>query len=420
MDQPASEDGATSGGVPPDAGRLGRRRADAPADRSGNETSTLDSVDEGTVPAEEPTGGKRKDPRRRGFVRRHWVATAVTAVLALVVTVAGAGYAYYWYVNQAFDQIARLPAGITKTPPPGRSEGNSALDILLVGVDNGNNGDSIASDLNDGTWTVGAHRTDTIMLVHIPANRESITLVSIPRDTWISMPECHKYALYLEGCRAKINAAFSLGGPKLMVRTIQNFTGISLDHFAAVDWNGFKDLTTKLGGIRVYIPQAFYDTSQRYEWHAGWQKLAGDVALKYVRTRYNLPDGSSDFGRMARQQNFLRATMNQLLSSDVRYHPLKLLDIVKVIAKYLAVDQGWSTDEIRSLALSMHNVASKDVTFLTLQTTSAKSAGGQDIQLAKHRMTRQLFKAFAAGRISTFVKRHPTAVRQLASTKGVS
>jgi LCP family protein required for cell wall assembly len=247
-------------------------------------------------------------------------------------------------------------------------------------------------------------------------------MVSIPRDTWVRVPDCAKYPIYLLHCKAKVNAAFSLGGPKLMVRTIQRFTGISLDHFVAIDWRGFKDLTTALGGVRVYIPQAFYDSSQKFQWHKGWQTLKGDVALKYVRTRYDLPDGSGDFGRIARQQNFLRATMKQLLSDSVRHNPIKFLRVVDAVTRYLTIDNGWSTSELRDLALSMRGISAKDVKFLTLKTTPgwAPSNPPQSIQTVNLHETRLLFKAFVKGHLARFVTHHPGAVKSLKGSKSVS
>jgi LCP family protein required for cell wall assembly len=359
--------------------------------------------------------------KRRGFFRRHWLATVLTTLLTVIMLVAGVAYGYYWYLNRQLNDIPRVDVGITKKTdaPP---DNKTALNILMVGVDNGSVDGSIKDDVAKRTWPIGSHRTDTIMLVHIPANRKSVSMISIPRDTWVRVPDCAKYPDYLVHCKAKINAAFSVGGTKLMVRTIQRFTGIKLDHFVAIDWRGFKDLTTALGGVRVYIPQGFYDSSQKFQWHKGWQTLEGDVALKYVRTRYDLPDGSGDFGRIARQQNFLRATMKQLLSDSVRHNPIKFLRVVDAVTRYLTIDNGWSTSELRDLALSMRGISAKDVKFLTLKTTPgwAPSNPPQSIQLVNLHKTRMLFRAFVDGHLARFVKHHPGTAKGLSGSKSVS
>ena len=120
----------------------------------------------------------------------------------------------------------------------------------------------------------------------------------------------------------KINAAFAYGGPSLARQTVEQLTGIHIDHLAIIDWAGFKDLTTALGGIRVYIPETFYDDSQRITWEKGWHDFEGQEALAYVRTRHGLENG--DFDRIERQQNFLRATMGKLLSGGTTRNPIKL------------------------------------------------------------------------------------------------
>jgi LCP family protein required for cell wall assembly len=363
--------------------------------------------------------GKRKAQKPHGFIRRHWLATTVTSILTILVLLAGASYGYYWYLNRQLDNIPRVDVGIKAKGSNDPADTKTALNVLMVGVDNGAAQGSLKDDVLKPSWPIGSHRTDTIMLVHIPANHKSVSMISIPRDTWITMPDCAKYPEFVVGCKAKINAAFSLGGPKLMVRAVQNLTGINLDHFVAIDWNGFKELTTALGGIRVYIPQTFYDDSQKITWTQGWHKLEGQPALQYVRTRHGLANG--DFDRIARQQNFLRATMKQLLSNGVRHNPIKFIHVVNAITKYLTVDSGWSSSEMRHLALSLRGIGATKVTFMTLKTTAGWSASTppQSIETVNYRETKQLFRAFAHGDLTTFLRTHPDAVTSLTGTKDV-
>jgi len=105
---------------------------------------------------------------------------------------------------------------------------------------------------------------------------------------------------------------------------------------AIIDWVGFRDLTSALGGVRVYIPETFYDDSQRITWKKGWHTFEDDEALAYVRTRHGLANG--DFDRIKRQQNFMRATMSKLLSGSTTHNPLKITKVVGVVTKYLTVD----------------------------------------------------------------------------------
>ena len=108
------------------------------------------------------------------------------------------------------------------------------------------------------------------MIAHIPADRKSVQLVSIPRDTWVPIKD-YPYT----GGYGKINAAFAYGGPKTAIDTVEKLTDIPIDHLAIIDWRGFKDLSTALGGVRVYIPETFYDDSQKITWEKGWHDLRG-------------------------------------------------------------------------------------------------------------------------------------------------
>ncbi len=195
-----------------------------------------------------------KPAKKRNFFRRH---LALTSLLVIILVIVGSAGGFVLYLNHQLGNIKHFDAGITQDPDhPGTSADapGQPMNILVLGSDDGNNVQTVADDLNDGTWTPGAHRSDTIILVHLPADRKSAQIVSIPRDSWVPVPT---FPGDIDG-KAKINAAFSWGGPALAVRTIQDYTGLHIDHVAMIDWNGFKGLTDALGGVRVYIPQTVY------------------------------------------------------------------------------------------------------------------------------------------------------------------
>ena len=200
-------------------------------------------------------------------MRKHWLLASFALVLALL---AGTTGSYLWYLNHQIGNIDRVDAGI-KDSSPGQKDNDKPLNILLLGADTGDTQtESVADDMADGKWTPFEHRSDTLMIAHIPADRKSVQLVSIPRDTWAKIdgyPYSNGYG--------KINAAFAYGGPSLARQTVEQLTGIHIDHLAIIDWAGFKDLTTALGGIRVYIPETFYDDSQRITWETRLARLPG-------------------------------------------------------------------------------------------------------------------------------------------------
>lgn len=339
--------------------------------------------------------------QKRGFFRRH---KALTALAVIFIVLAGAAGGYVWWFNHQFTNIERVPAGIETAPEKeGSNEKSYPLNILLLGADHGKVGQSVAEDLEDGEWTPFEHRSDTIMLVHIPANRKTVQLVSIPRDTWTKIDGYPS-----EGHYAKINAAFAYGGPSLAVKTVQDLTGISIDHLAIIDWVGFKDLTTALGGVRVYIPKTFYDESQRTTWEQGWQTLEGERALQYVRTRYGLDDG--DFDRIHRQQNFMRSTMGELLSKGTTRNPITLSKVLRVVTSNLTVDDSWDNGEIKALAWSLRDLGTGDVDFVTAPLGRYDTTpDGQSIVRLAPKKSKALFKAIENDDIESYLDKYPDA-----------
>ncbi|MBA2640570.1 MAG: LCP family protein, partial [Nocardioidaceae bacterium] len=317
--------------------------------------------------------GKRKAGKSRGVVRRHPVIVSLLLLLTLVV---GAAFTLLLYLNNQIGNIARVPIAEGLNPDDRPVEiDNESMNILLAGVDKGD-GRSVAELVETG-WEPGVFRSDTIMILHVTADRDDAYLVSIPRDSYVALYDESGNFEYKD----KVNAALSVFGPSAYVSTIEHLTGLRMDHLAAVDWEGFKDISTALGGVEVYIPETFYDTSQRRWWYEGTKILEGDDALSYVRTRYNLPDDSGDFGRIARQQNFMRAMVGKMLSQGTLANPLKLTNTVEAVVKNLTVDEEFESGEIRDLALSLRGLRTEDLTFLTAPWSGYGNQSGSTVIL---------------------------------------
>jgi LCP family protein required for cell wall assembly len=291
---------------------------------------------------------------KQGFWRRHRaLATVGVVVVLLLAAVVGYGL----YLNSQLGDFAQFDSALDdrqRAPRP-TGEAGEALNILLLGTDKGN-GESIEQELADGEWTTGAFRSDTIMLAHIPADRQHAYLISVPRDSYVRIPG--------HG-RDKINAAFSFGGPDLTTRTVEELTGVYVDHIAMVDWAGFKDLTHAIGGVQVTVPETFTDP-RTGTWKEGTYTLEGQRALDYVRTRYALEQG--DLDRIKRQQNFLRAVMQKTVSTGVLANPLRLNSLLSAVTEATTVDSGWTAGEIRALALDMRGLDTGAVQYLTAPT----------------------------------------------------
>ena len=367
----------------------------------------------GTAPAApQPSGARSGGARKkRGFVRRHPVVIGLVAVVALLC--AGAG-GYLYYLNHTIGTIdhANFTGDLPEDMRPAKAD-NEAVNILMAGVDRGN-GDSVGQFIDAG-WKPGVFRSDTIMMLHVTADRDHAYLVSIPRDAYVRIYNAK--GTFEE--KNKVNTALSVYGPGAYVSTVEHLTGLRMDHQVIVDWAGFKDIADALGGVEVYIPESFYDTSQNIQWTAGRQTLMGDKALAYVRTRYNLPDESGDFGRIARQQNFLRSMMGKMLSRGTMANPVKLTNTLKAVVKYITVDDGFSTGEIRNLALSLRGIETDDVTFVTAPWSGYGDEAGSTVHLNK-KQCQALWQAMADDDIAEYIQKYGNQSGVLDDPKGVS
>jgi LCP family protein required for cell wall assembly len=353
--------------------------------------------------------GKRKLVKQRSFVRRHLILCSVVGVVALATIGAGS---WMLYLNNMLGNVDRVPVTLSEEnrPPPTHGE---ELNILLAGADNGP-GPSIAESVASGDWNSGEHRSDTIMILHIPADREKAYLVSIPRDAYVGIYDENGDYVYDD----KINSAFSLYGPSGYISTVEHLTGLRMDHLAIIDWKGFKDLSSALGGVEVYIPETFYDSSQKVTWEEGTHQLEGEEALQYVRTRYGLEDG--DFGRIARQQNFLRSMMGELLSQGTVTNPLKLTSALRAITDNLTVDEDWSGGGIRDLALQLRDIRTDDVAFLTAPTAGYDTTeAGASVVLLDEKQSERLWDSIAEDDIRGYLKKYDDEAGKLADPEAV-
>lgn len=349
-------------------------------------------------------------PRSRGLFRRHPVLTSLlTLVLVGALAVAG----FVLYLNSLLGDIDKVAIGdLPEGQRPAVVE-SDAVNILLAGVDEGD-GRSVTEIQQDG-WDAGVLRSDTIMVLHLAADREHAYLISIPRDSFVRLYDEDGQAQE----RDKVNAAFSLFGPTGYVSTIEHLTGLRMEHLAVVDWAGFKDITDALGGVEVYVPQTFYDAKQDRQWIKGSHVFDGEEALQYVRTRYDLPGG--DFGRIDRQQNFIRSLMRRLLSQGTLTNPFTLTPTLKAVVANLTVDDAFDAGEIRSLALSMRDLRSNDVTFLTAPFGRFDTSNvGASIVRLDSAQSEELWQAVEDDTIDTYLANYGTRSGALPGPKDVS
>ena len=356
--------------------------------------------------------GKRRADGDK-FRRRHRKTFLALVTLGVVVSLGiSITAAYAYMLNKQLGAVDKVGVEdkLKDEERPDPDKGN-ALNILLLGSDKGkkipgeSQNTSLSEDAKAAKWPTGKYRSDTLMIVHITANRKYAFLASIPRDTLTTIYDAEGNP---QG-QAKINAAFSEYGPVGAVSTVEHLTNLRMKHVAIIDWEGFKDLSTAVGGVPVHIPDDTYDEMQHVQWKAGDYNLKGKKALQYVRQRHGLLRG--DFDRIARQQNFLRALMSKILSKGVTRNPVKLINTVKALTKNLTVDAEWSGSDMRGLALSLRGMHTRDVYFLSAPVAGTETVPvyGSIVRLNEAKSA-ELFTAFRKDNLRAYLKKYPDDV----------
>jgi LCP family protein required for cell wall assembly len=278
-----------------------------------------------------------------------------------------AGGALLWIAYRKLDGNIRTDATTDRllakleAERPSRSAGaRGAENILLIGSDDR----SGANGAYGGQ--PGTQRSDTTILLHLSADRQHATAVSVPRDVMVSVPACERP----DGTHSKpglmqFNWAFETGGPACSIRTVEQLSGIRIDHYLILDFNGFKTMVDAIGGVEVCVPQPIHDKDAKLDLPAGRHTLHGEQALGYVRARESLGDGS-DTQRMGRQQQFLAALIRKVESQGVLLNPTRLWPVLDAATSSIQADGGLSSlGALYDLTQDLRGIPSANVVFLT-------------------------------------------------------
>jgi LCP family protein required for cell wall assembly len=302
----------------------------------------------------------------RGFIRRRrwWILGSISGVL--VCSVAAAllvGYVEYHKVVSEVHHVAVTDLG--KRPPV---YSTTSENILLVGDDSRSGLDHHQQVLLH-TGSDEANNTDTIMLLHISPGRHELTVMSMPRDTMVPYYECDAGGGYA-GQQAnpyayeRINAVLAQGGPSCLWKTVEQQTGIHIDHFMELGMAGFVNVVNDLGGVTVCAPFDVDDPVSGLVLDTGEHHINGITALAFWRTREDIGEGS-DLQRIQRDQFMGAQVVKAVLGGGTLSNPLKLVRVASDIAPNLTVDSGMSTSDLVSLAESLHGLSTADVQFVT-------------------------------------------------------
>jgi LCP family protein required for cell wall assembly len=308
-------------------------------------------------------------------------------VLAGVLVLGGGGtIAFEVYTRSLNGNLARTDAfaGLPENGRPSEAV-TGAMNVLLLG-----------SDSRDPDTTANS-RTDTIMLLHLDADHQKAELISIPRDTWVSIPST-------SGDRsgstmAKINAAYAWGGAPLMVQTVEGLTGVHIDHVALIDFAGFARVVDALGGVDLKIEKTIKSIHPPFRtFQKGTQHLNGAEALDYVRQRKQFADG--DFSRERHQREFLQALMDRAASLGTLSNPAKLNSFLQAVTKSVTVDKDF---DLVNVALQMRDLRSDDLTFLASPSAGTGMRSGQSVVLADTAKAHALYQAVVKDKVHEYL-----------------
>lgn len=342
------------------------------------------------VPASAASPKKKKTRVLKPVLVAGRSAAALFAVSALVLT----GGAWHWQStkNELLRNVAALDPNSRDIVDPNAQFGDE--NFLIVGVDSrtGANGEMGAGTTEDAD---GA-RSDTVMLVNIPANRKRVAVVSFPRDLAITPAYCQawdsdtgKYGPVQDKAtgqmsddyrytETKLNSTYAYGGPKCLVKVIQKMSGLSINHFMAVDFSGFAKMVDAVGGVDVCstTPLKDYELGTVLA-SAGHQTLDGRAALNYVRARQVTTEFNGDYGRIKRQQLFLSSLLRSIISKDTLFSLSKLNNVVNMFIDDTYVDNV-RTKDLVDLGQSLQGVNAGHITFVTVPTTGITDSDGNE------------------------------------------
>lgn len=325
------------------------------------------------TPPPPPRPAAPRARRKRGKPRRARKAAFTLLVLLLL---AGGGIA---------GAAAWLDAALHREPIlaayPDRPESGPGTNWLLVGSDSR---EGLTPDEQQELTTggdLGTGRTDTILLVHVPrfGSANPTTLVSIPRDSYVPIPG---YG------RDKINAAFAMGGAPLLVQTLEQATGLRIDHYAEIGFSGFAGLVDALGGVTVCPAESINDPLAGVDLPAGCHDVNGREALGYVRTRAT---PRADLDRMINQRKFMSALLQRAAHPEVLLNPWRWYTVTRAAAHALTVDQHAHVWDLALLSRALHG----PITMLTVPIGEFTYSDAGSVVVWNHEAASELFEALS-------------------------
>ncbi len=309
----------------------------------------------GQQPPPPPPDRRPPAPSRSPRRRRPSFGKVLLSLLLVFVMLLGA---VWLYLEFSINRIDALPGDYE-----GRPAAAEGTNWLLVGSDSreGLDEDRMA-ELSTGD--TGGRRTDTIMIAHIPDNDTAPTLLSLPRDSQVPIPG--------HGTN-KINAAFAFGGAPLLTQTVEQATGLRIDHYAEIGFGGFAEVVDAIGGVEIDIPAEMRDSKTGVVIPEGRQTLDGAQALGFVRMRYSEATPRSDLDRVANQRLFIGALAGEIASPATLLNPFDVVPLLGTVPDALTLDTDDHLHHLVALGWAMRGIGDGGVVTTTVPVTSASA-----------------------------------------------
>jgi len=309
-------------------------------------------------------------PKRKKRLKKILIASGASLVL-LVGGVAATGY---FYVNHLVSGVKRIQvAALTAKDQPNEAAG--AMNVLLTD-----------SQVIPGADT----QTGLVELMHLNASGQGGAVISFPANTEVPVPG-HGIT--------ELGNTLQLGGPSLMVRTLERLTHVRINHYSEIGFSGLTQVIGAVGGVSVTVPYAF--TSFGFYFHQGVNRINTANALAYVRQI-----AVSEVGRMELQENLFRAVLHKIANRRLFFHP----SIVKAVVKAVSVDSDLSNSQLVSLAQRLANLQSSSGVSIDVPTTGSPRKGGVNPVFLRKRLSSELWRAINRDEVAQFAQRHPSLV----------
>jgi LCP family protein required for cell wall assembly len=351
------------------------------------QSPALSPADQATMlteaePIADPAVERRRNVRKQRSALVGKALAGTTAILVFLAT--GVAWGFKTWVDNKQHKVDALDTNSAAIQD--RAAQNGDENFLMVGSDT-REGAAAEDGVGDAN-KVGGARADTIMIAHVPANRARVVVISFPRDLEVNRPECegwdHKNAKYTGNkvapqSNVKINSIYAEGGPKCVTKVVQQLSGLMINHFVGIDFNGFKGMVDAVEGVTVCVEKPLKDTVLgTVVKDAGKDvTLTGDQALNFVRARHVIGDPTSDYGRIIRQQRFLSSLLRKAMSGQVLLDVGKLTGFVSAFTASTFGD-NIGTDQLMLLGQSMQGLGAGRVTFITVPTVGEANGRGNE------------------------------------------